>query len=229
MKGVRRAPTEHNLRKGKLHVSHEFPWLDPRRPRPGWRSGAALLQLAQRGSGRRSGSYRSGSYNDDLSQFVITLPSAAFTSNGTFDQWSVYVNRPGTLGLLILNGPNATPTVVRSLFQNTTAGLNTFNLGLALSVSSGDYLGIWMGIGGKVDYDPVADATTPYSLNDAYSSIPGVGTQLITESFLGMTSRNYSINVRFTEAASTVSEPGMLALVGLSLVGLAVTRRRSAR
>lgn len=169
------------------------------------------------------------SLHDTFNNFVITLPSDAFTSNGTFDQWNVFVNRPGSLGLLILNGPNATPTVVQSLIQTTTMGLNTFNLGSAISVSSGDYLGIWMGSNSKVEYDLVAGATTPFSANGAYASIPVVGTHLNTGSPPGLTSRNYSINVRFTEAASTVSEPGMFALVGLSLFGLAVTRRRSAR
>lgn len=165
--------------------------------------------------------------NDGFSNFVITLPSSSFSAGGSFDQWNVFLNRAGSLGLLILNGSNAAPTVVHSILQpGLVAGFNSFNLAAPLSVSAGDYLGIWMGDTSKVDYDLVQGSTTPYSPNAFYATIPSVGTSLNTGSPNGVTSRHYSINVRFTENAATVSAPGTLALVGLSLLGLAALRRR---
>ena len=66
--------------------------------------------------------------------------------------------------------------IVHSVFQSgLNVGLNTFTLGSALSVSAGDYLGIWMGDTSKVDFS-LSGTNTPYSPNSFYASIPTVGT-----------------------------------------------------
>lgn len=78
----------------------------------------------------------------------------------------------------------------------------------------------------KVDYS-LGVSNTPYSPDSSYTSIPTVGAVLNTSSSSGATSRDYSINVRFSETTATVASPGTLALVGLSLGVLGLLRRRA--
>lgn len=163
-------------------------------------------------------------FADGFGNFVVTLPTESFASNGTIDQWSVYVNDDGgTVGLLILSGSISAPTVVHSVAATLSGGAHTLALGSPLSVSAGNFLGVWMGTG-KVVYD---DSTSGvgYSNSGAHVSIPATGALLATP---GLTSRDYSINVRFNNEVvqGTVPEPGTLALLGLSVLGLAAARRR---
>ena len=163
---------------------------------------------------------------DGFSNFVIALPGESFLASGTFDQWNVFAAVSGPLGLLILNGSPAAPTVVHALSQTVAVGLTTFTLGSPLSVSAGDYLGIWMA-SGKVDFDFSATGVT-YSGNGTYAAMPTVGSVLVTNGPNAI-ARDYSINVRFTEASTggTVPEPGTLSLLAVSLLGLAAVRRQT--
>ena len=163
---------------------------------------------------------------DGFSNFVIALPGESFLASGTFDQWNVFAAVAGPLGLLILNGSPTAPTVVHALSQTVAIGLTTFTLGSPLSVSAGDYLGIWMG-SGKVDFDFSSTGVT-YSGSGVYAAMPTVGSVLVTNGPNAI-ARDYSINVRFTEASAqgTVPEPGTLSLLGLSLLGLVAVSRRA--
>jgi len=172
---------------------------------------------------------------DTWHDIVISLDTEIFPIEGQVIDWSVYATSDGELALLILNDGEVMATDRREV----TAGYNFFEFhadsGTDL-VSEGFNVGLWMGSAGVAftygDFEDENldefDAISWCPTDGCFSDAPLAGEVLELTSTKPWMYRQYSVSVTDPPVAAAVPAPGTFALIGLTLLGLIKTARKTA-
>ncbi|MEM9540275.1 MAG: hypothetical protein AAGA60_12340 [Cyanobacteria bacterium P01_E01_bin.42] len=135
---------------------------------------------------------------DGWSNFVLGLTNEVFAEAGTVSEWKVYVNNPGSVGMLLLRQQvDSTYKIIGSDIETAKAGLNQFTFtpkeGGSAKVETGDILGLYIG-SAKVDFDSGTDDKVGWCGGNG--CITNVNTQLAAGQTISINhaNRRYSAN-----------------------------------